>query len=65
MTQLMIMTAEEWMWRVCFWLVIVGFALCVVGGVIEEIVLRNERKKEEERRALKRYNAPIRPAHRR
>lgn len=64
MYYLLNMTATEWCWRVCFWLVIVGLALSVIGGIIEELILRNRRKKEMERRAYQRYNAPIRPTRR-
>ena len=64
MTYLINMTATEWGWRVCFWLVIVGAALSVIGGIIEELILRNRRKKEMERRAFKRSGAAIRPTRR-
>lgn len=64
MFYLLNMTATEWGWRVCFWIVIVGVVLSVIGGVIEEIVLRHERKKEKQRRACRRYGVPIRPTRR-
>lgn len=64
MTYLLNMTADEFFWRVFFWIVIAGAIIGVITAIIEAIVEHFERKRERERRAFKRYNAPIRPGHR-
>ena len=64
MSFLLTISAVEWLGIVCFRLMVVGVVLSVVGGIIEEIILRVRRKKEMERRALKRSGAPIRPTRR-
>lgn len=61
MTYLMNMTANEYFWHVFLWIVIAGFVIGVITAIIEKIAESIERKREIERRAYKRYNAPIRP----
>lgn len=43
---------------------IVFVAVCVITGIIEAICDRVERKREERRRACKRYSTAIRPTRR-
>lgn len=54
------MTPVEKMW--CAFFVILG--VCLIIGVIDAILERFERKREMERRALKRYGVSIRPGRR-
>ena len=61
MTYLMNMTANEYFWHVFLWIVVAGFVIGVITAIIEKIAENIERKREIERRAYKRYNAPIRP----
>lgn len=58
------MTLEERFWGICLQLIIAAVVFIVVYGVIEAVIERFERKREAERRALKHYNAPIRPTRR-
>lgn len=64
MMLLMPMTANEFFWRVFFWLVVVGVVILAITAVLDKIAERIDRKREKERRALKHYDAPIRPTRR-
>lgn len=54
----------DFMLYVGFWGAIVLVAVCVIIGIIEAICDRVERKREERRKACKRYNTAVRPARR-
>lgn len=54
------MTPEEKLW--CAFFLLLG--ICLIIGVIDAICEHFERKREKERRALKRYGVSIRPGRR-
>ena len=48
------------------WYLLIAFAvMIIIAAIFEGIAEARARKKEKQRRALKHYNTPIRPAHRR
>ena len=64
MTYLLNMTADEFFWRVFLGFVIAFVVIGIITAIADKIAERIDRKREIERRAFKRYNAPIRPTRR-
>lgn len=64
MMLLMPMTANEFFWRVFFWIVVAAVIIGAITAVLDKIAERIDRKREKERRTLKYYDAPIRPTRR-
>ena len=64
MTYLLNMTADEYFWRVFLCIVIAFVVVGVITAILEAIFCKKEREAEKYRRALKRYNAPIRSTRR-
>lgn len=64
MFYLLSMTADEFFWHVFLWIVVAGFVIGVLDWIVGVIIARIERKNEKRRRALKRYDVPIRPTRR-
>ena len=64
MTYLLNMTADEFFCRVFIGIVIFAAVVMMITCVCDMIADHIDRKREMERRALKRYNAPIRPGRR-
>jgi ABC-type arginine transport system permease subunit len=62
--QLMTMTANEWFWRLFFWIVVAAVVILAITAVFDKIADNIDRKREMERRACKRSGAPIRPTRR-
>ena len=62
--QLMPMTSNEWFWRLFFWIVVAAVVILAITAVLDKIAENIDRKREKERRTLKRCNAPIRPTRR-
>lgn len=58
------MTADEFFCRVFIGIVIFAAIVMMITCVCDMIADHIDRKREMERRACKRYNAPIRPARR-
>ena len=58
------MTFEERFWGLVLQVIIVLLIVMVAYGIFEAMAERIEHKRELERRACKRYNAPIRPGRR-
>ena len=58
------MTIDQRFWGMFLQFVIVAAVLLIAYGIFESVAEKIERKREIERRACKRYNAPIRPTHR-
>lgn len=58
------MTAEEFFWCIFIGFIIAGVVIGIITAIAEKIAENIERKREMERRACKRYNAPIRPVRR-
>ena len=58
------MTLEERFWGILLQLIIVAVVFIVVYGTYEAVCKRIERKREQERRACRRYGAAIRPTRR-
>lgn len=64
MTYLLRLTANEFLWTAFAKIMLVFLAVLLLTAVIEAIIRKRELKKEQQRRAYKRYNAPIRPTRR-
>lgn len=64
MTYLLNMTPNEFFWRVFLGFVIAFVVIGIITVIADKIAERIDRKREIERRAFKRYNAPIRPGRR-
>ena len=64
MTYLLNMTADEFFWHVFLWICVAFVVIGVITAVLEAIFCKKEREAEQRRRALKHYNAPIRPGRR-
>ena len=58
------MTADEFLWYAFLGLVVFTLVLMVITAVCDKIAETIDRKREFERRALKRSGAPIRPTRR-
>lgn len=57
-------TAEEYFWIVFLYIIVTFVAIGLVTFICERVAKRIDEKKERERRAYKRYDAPIRPTRR-